>query len=275
MLSVVTIIVSIFSERQVIMKEYFKILKQKVKKTSAQVKKSKIMNSSVKKIKSLKNSKVTEYSKKGLTDTMSFGRKIYAKTCNWFNVYGTKLGKIGIKAHWISWIGFGIGVFAVNFLALEMYGWALIAILLNRICDGLDGAIARSTQITNFGVFLDASLDYIFYGGVIWGFALANNYNASSACFLMFGFTAAACAMLSYSVIAYKMNSQQSLNLDNSPFYLGGVAQGSETLVVLILLCLFPKAFVPLAVIFGILSLIKAFSVIVAAYYNFVIMAKK
>ncbi|GEM_PF-258738 len=256
------------------MKEYSKILKQKVKKTSSKVKKSKIVSSSINKIKSIKDSKNIGYLQKGFGYIVAFCRKIYAKTYNLFNVYGTKLGKIGIKAHWISWIGFGIGVFAVNFLALEMYGWALVAILLNRICDGLDGAIARSTKITNFGVFLDATLDYIFYGGVIWGFALANNYNAASACFLMFGFTAAACAMLAYSVIAYKINSDQALNLDNSPFYLGGVAQGSETLVVLILLCLFPGAFVPLAVIFGILSLIKAFSIVVAAYYNFVIMAK-
>lgn len=257
------------------MKEYSKNLKQKVKKNHTTTKKQKLTASAVQKIKSLKKIKLVDYTRRSCNYTVSFCRRIYAKTYNLFNAYGTKLGKIGIKAHWISWIGFGIGIFAINFLALEMYGWALAAILLNRACDGLDGAVARSTKITNFGVFLDATLDYIFYGGVIWGFALANGNNASSACFLMFGFTAAACAMLSYSVIAYKINSQQVLNIDNSPFYLGGIAQGSETLVVLILLCLFPGTFVPLAIIFGILSLIKAFSVVVAAYYNFVIMAKK
>ena len=81
--------------------------------------------------------------------------------------------------------------------------------------------------------------------------------------------------MLAYSVIAFKVNSKQELNLDNSPFYLAGIAQGSETFVVLVLLCLFPSWFVTLAIILGILSLVKAFSIIVAAYYNFVIAAEK
>ena len=172
------------------MKEYSKNLKQKVKKNHTTTKKQKLTASAVQKIKSLKKIKLIDYTRRSCNYTVSFCRRIYAKTYNLFNAYGTKLGKIGIKAHWISWIGFGIGIFAINFLALEMYGWALAAILLNRACDGLDGAVARSTKITNFGVFLDATLDYIFYGGVIWGFALANGNNAPSACFLMFGFTA-------------------------------------------------------------------------------------
>lgn len=202
-------------------------------------------------------------------------RVAYGRFYNFFNVWGEKLSKIGIKANWVSWTGFFIGFFAVNFLALEMYGWALFAILLNRFCDGIDGAIARATKVTNFGVFLDTTLDYIFYAGVLWGFSLGNTDNAVAACFLMFSFAAAACSMLAYSVVAYKLNSEQKLNLDNSPFYLGGIAQGSETLVVMVLLCLMPNWFAPMAVAFGILSLIKAFSVVVAAYYNFVIMVKK
>ena len=203
------------------------------------------------------------------------GRKIYAQVYNFFNIFGSHLGKIGVKANFVSWAGFGIGIFAINFLAMEMYGWAIAAILLNRFCDGLDGAIARATKITNFGVFLDATLDYIFYGGVIFGFALANENNAYAACFLMLGFAAASCAMLAYSVVAFKINSKQQLNLDNSPFYLGGIAQGFETLTVMLLLCLFPSNFVFLAILLGVFSLVKAFSVIVAAYYNFVIMAQK
>ena len=98
-------------------------------------------------------------------------------------------------------LGVVIGVFAVNFIAMEMYGWALLAIVLNRFCDGLDGAVARSTKVTDFGVFLDAALDYIFYGGVILAFALANPAeNALSAACMLFGFAAAGCAMLAYSV---------------------------------------------------------------------------
>lgn len=255
------------------MKEYLKILKQKVKKIGGQFGQKSTL--AYKKLKQIRLKRLSAAAKALWRAVSSVGRKIYARCYNFFNVAGSKLGRIGVKANWVSWAGFGIGVFAVNFLAMEMYGWALAAILLNRFCDGIDGAIARSTKVTNFGVFLDATLDYIFYGGVIWGFALADSGNAAAACFLMFSFAAAACAMLAYSVVAYKINSKQELNLDNSPFYLGGIAQGSETFVVLVLLCLVPGWFVQMAAILGVLSLIKAFSVIVAAYYNFVIMVKK
>ncbi len=255
------------------MEEYLKILKQKVKKNSNIVRQKSA--AVYKKAKQIRFKRLSAAARAFGRATGSVGRKVYARSYNFFNAAGSKLGRIGVKANWVSWVGFGIGIFAVNFLAMEMYGWALFAILLNRFCDGVDGAIARSTKITNFGVFLDATLDYIFYGGVIWGFALADGGNAAAACFLMFGFTAAACAMLAYSVVAYKINSKQELNLDNSPFYLGGIAQGSETFVVLVLLCLVPGWFVQMAAVLGVLSLVKAFSVIVAAYYNFVIMDKK
>ncbi len=188
------------------------------------------------------------------------------------NSLGKYLGERGVSANYMSWTGFLVGVFAINFLAMEMFFWALVAILVNRFFDALDGAIARATKITDFGVFLDATLDYIFYGGIILGFALANpTQNAASACFMYFGFVAAASSMLAYSVIAYKNNSSDQVSLEQSPFYLGGVAQGSETLVALVVLCLVPAWFKVIAIVLGAFSLVKAFSVIVAAYYNFVI----
>ena len=204
--------------------------------------------------------------------TLALCRKAYAFIFNKINIAGTYLGQIGISANAVSWSGFVIGVFAVNFIAMEMYGWALLAIVLNRFCDGLDGAVARSTKVTDFGVFLDAALDYIFYGGVILAFALANPAeNALSAACMLFGFAAAGCAMLAYSVIAYKNNAGKELSLNHSPFYLGGLAQGEETLTAFVLLCLFPGWFPVLGILLGVFSLIKAFSLIAAAYYNFVI----
>jgi phosphatidylglycerophosphate synthase len=236
------------------MKEYLKILKRKI---GDFIEKAKIGSENVAKYVSIL------YQKLG---------QIQSRLCNYMNILGTYLGEKSVSANLMSWIGFFAGIFAINFLAMEMYGWALTAILLNRFFDALDGAIARSTKVTDFGVFLDATLDYIFYGGIILGFALANPAeNSASACFMYFGFVAAACSMLAYSVIAYKNNSYREVNLDYSPFYLGGLAQGAETLVSLVILCLVPGWFKVIAILLGAFSLIKAFSVIVTAYYNFVI----
>lgn len=188
------------------------------------------------------------------------------------DVLAKKLVKIGVSANFVTISGFVIGIFAVNFLSLERYGYALLCILANRLFDALDGAIARITKVTDFGIFLDATLDYVFYAGVIFGFALANPFqNAIAASFLLFAFASSACAMLAYAVIAYKNNSSQKLELERSPFYLGGLAQGFETLVALVVLCIIPGWFLQIAIVLGTLCLVKAFSIMVTAYYNFVI----
>lgn len=195
---------------------------------------------------------------------------------SFFNDAGKTLAKMGISANLMSLIGFVIGIFTINFLAMEMYATAILCIILNRVCDALDGAIARNSQVTDFGVFLDATLDYIFYAGVIFGFALANPAeNAVAAAFLLLAFTASACAMLAYAVVAYKTKSSQEIKLGMSPFYLGGLAQGFETLIVLLAMCVLPHWFMPLAIILGVLSFIKALSIMITAYYSFVISRRK
>ncbi|MGQ7148234.1 CDP-alcohol phosphatidyltransferase family protein, partial [Escherichia sp. SS-MK2] len=58
----------------------------------------------------------------------------------------------------------------------EALGWylaALVVILLNRLLDGLDGALARRRGLTDAGGFLDISLDFLFYALVPFGFILA------------------------------------------------------------------------------------------------------
>ena len=64
------------------------------------------------------------------------------------------------------------------------------------------------------------------------------------------------------------------MDLEQSPFYLGGVAQGFETLTALVILCIVPGWFMPIAIILGCWCLVKALMVVTAAYYNFVIVTK-
>lgn len=196
---------------------------------------------------------------------------------NWqkrVNVWGKELSKNGINANMISIFGFVIGMMAINFLAMNMYFEALMCILINRFCDVMDGAVARIEGVTPFGVFLDACLDFVFYAGVIFGFALAEpDENAVAACFLLFGFTASACAMLAYGVVSYQ-NSKKAKELDASPFYLGGLAQGFETLAAFVLLCMMPFAFLPIAIALGCWCLLKAMVIVSSAYYKLVILGK-
>jgi len=179
------------------------------------------------------------------------------------NSWGKEIAKTKISATDLSVFGFIIGMMAVNFLAMNMYFEALVCILINRICDMLDGAVARTKGVTEFGKFIDATLDFIFYGGVIFGFALADETNTQAACFLLFAFMASATTMLVYGII-----DQKSADPKASPFYLGGLAQGFETLTAFVILCIMPFAFMPIAILLGCWCLIKALIIISRAYYK-------
>ena len=220
------------------------------------------------KIKAIVNGIRTQYNKTNLCASIECMQ-------NNINKLGAKLAKIGITANMVSVCGFVIGMLAVNCLANNAYGWALLLILINRLGDALDGAIAKIKGKTEFGMFLDVVLDYIFYAGVIFGFALANPVeNALVAVFLLFSFTASACTMLAYGLVAYFRGAKISEVLNESPFYLGGWAQGAETITALLLLCLVPNWFVPVAMILGFWCLLKTLVIISSAYYSFVVQSR-
>ena len=196
----------------------------------------------------------------------AFCGKFYAL----FDRLGKSIANTPISANIITLFGLMIGLLAMNFVAMRMYHYALVFILLNRFFDGLDGAVARYSKTTDFGLFLDTTCDYIFYASVIFGFALANpSQNAVAAAFLLFAFTCAAVTMLSYVLIAYRKQKQSFISINKSPFYLWGFAQGFEAFIAVVTLCILPSMFVVLAIAFGILSIIKAVGIIINAYYTF------
>ena len=60
-----------------------------------------------------------------------------------FNAIGRKLSSMGITANQVTITGFALGMMVLPLLALQMYYWALFVGTINRVCDALDGAIAR------------------------------------------------------------------------------------------------------------------------------------
>ncbi|SQB40351.1 CDP-alcohol phosphatidyltransferase [Citrobacter koseri] len=97
------------------------------------------------------------------------------------------LDKPAITPDGLTLFGFAIGVLALPFLALGWYLAALAAIVLNRLFDGLDGALARRRGLTDAGGFLDITLDFLFYALVPFGFILAapeQNALAGAGCCL-------------------------------------------------------------------------------------------
>jgi phosphatidylglycerophosphate synthase len=157
---------------------------------------------------------------------------------------GMWLAARGVSANTTTVAGLGVGLLSVPLLAHEQYGLALGVILLNRLLDGLDGAIARCRGPTAFGGYLDIVCDMLFYATVPLGFALARPENAIWAALLLATFVATASSFLGRAVMAAGRGERDGgARGPKAFFYAAGVVEGSETIIAFILFCLFPATF--------------------------------
>lgn len=171
-----------------------------------------------------------------------------------FDTIARYLAKTGISANAITLAAGAIGLAVLIPLALQNYLWALAVILINRLLDALDGAVARRNGITDLGGFFDVVEDFIFFGAVVLGFALADpDANALAAAWLLFSFMGAEASFLGYAALAEKRQFQHESQGRKSIFFLGGLVEGMETVAVFILACVFPQWFPWIAVVFGVL----------------------
>ena len=161
---------------------------------------------------------------------------------------------LGIGANTVTVAGFVLGLTAAALVAAQLYWVALGVLLLSRLLDGLDGAIARETQLTDLGGYLDITLDFIVYATVVFAFALADPpANALAAAFLTTSFMAPAATFLAYAIFAQKHGITTEIRGAKSLYYLGGLTEGFETILTLCLMCAFPAWFPVFAVVYGIM----------------------
>lgn len=177
------------------------------------------------------------------------------------------LVRLGVTADQVTVAGFVIGLLAVPLLAFEFYAAALIAILLNRLADGLDGAVARRTQLTEAGGYIDIVLDFIFYSAVVFGFLLASpEQNAVAAGVLLVTFMGTGSTFLAFASVAGKRGIENPSYPNKSLHYMGGLTEGFETILAFVAFCLWPQHFAVLAYIFAAACWITAITRIVAGY---------
>ena len=162
------------------------------------------------------------------------------------------LASVGIQADHVTWVGFGIGIAAAGAIATQHFIAGLILLLLSRLCDGVDGMLARLTTPTDRGAFLDITLDFLFYAAIPLAFALADPAaNALPAAVLLAAFVGTGSSFLAFSVLA----AQRGLKSDAYPtkgiYYLGGLTEATETIVCFVAMCLWPAYFPLLALGFA------------------------
>jgi phosphatidylglycerophosphate synthase len=180
---------------------------------------------------------------------------------------GAWLAKRGLTANQATLVGLAIGLLAVPLLASGYYTAALIVVLLNRLVDGLDGAIARQGALSPFGGYLDIVSDMAFYAAVPLGFALASPGNALWAALLLASFICTAASFLGRAIMAAELKEpDDGARGRKSFFHSAGLIEGTETVAAFVLFCLFPARFPWLAGIFALLCFWTAGQRVVVAY---------
>ncbi|OCH48930.1 CDP-alcohol phosphatidyltransferase family protein [Aliivibrio fischeri] len=192
------------------------------------------------------------------------------KVIRWPLAQSAKLiNKLGITANQTTLFGFVLGCLAFPALIAEQYLLALVFIVLNRICDGLDGALARIQGITDAGGFLDISLDFLFYSLIPFGFVLANpDQNAIAGAFLIFSFVGTGSSFLAFAIMASKQGIDNPVYKHKSLYYMSGLTEGTETIACFIAFCLFPTHFAIIAYVFGTACWFTTFTRIYSGFHT-------
>ncbi|MBO0902779.1 CDP-alcohol phosphatidyltransferase family protein [Jiella sonneratiae] len=158
------------------------------------------------------------------------------------------LASRGVGADAVTVAGLAIGLAAAAAIALGSPPAGLVLILLSRLCDGLDGAIAKMTRPTDLGGYLDITFDFVFYGAIPLGFALLDpTRNALPAAVLLLTFYANGASFLAYAILAEKRKIATTARGPKAFFFSTGLAEASETIIAFCLFCLFPAWFPAIA----------------------------
>jgi phosphatidylglycerophosphate synthase len=183
------------------------------------------------------------------------------------NAVARQLAGGGITADRLTIAGAILGVSAACAVATGAFLVGLTLFLAGRLLDGLDGAVARQTRPTNRGAFLDIALDFVVYAAMPLAFAVHDPLrNALAASALLAGFLVNGTAFLAFALMAERLNLVTRAQGLKSLYYLGGLAEGTETIIVFVAFCLVPQWFAPLAYGFAALCCISGAARIALAW---------
>lgn len=172
------------------------------------------------------------------------------------NAIGGALARAGIGANVVTAFGALLAIAAGVAIAGEHYAIGLALIIANRLADGLDGAVARVSGITDFGGYFDSIADYLFYIAVPLGFGFASAANTPAAMALIAAFTLTAVSFLAFAAIAARRGEATNAHGKKSFVYSSGLMEGAETIGFFIAFCLWPHHFAVLATSFAALCIL-------------------
>ncbi|MCV2490130.1 CDP-alcohol phosphatidyltransferase family protein [Geodermatophilus sp. YIM 151500] len=159
------------------------------------------------------------------------------------------LDRPGVTPDRLTGLGLALGLGSAVTAALQLWAVALVLWLVSRLADGLDGPLARRRRArgapgdAGSGGFFDITADFCVYGTTVVGVAIgaARGHGAPVWPFLLvlLAYYVNGTAFLAFSSIAER--SGRRLDDGRSLSFLGGLAEGTETIVVHSLWLLLPQ----------------------------------
>jgi phosphatidylserine synthase len=147
---------------------------------------------------------------------------------------GGWLFRRGVSAKAVTGAGWTIGVVACVAVRLGFWVLALVAWLLNRVIDGIDGAVARREGATDRGGYLDLMADFSIYSGFVVAVAVAMPAARLASAVLLFTYYLSGAALLAASGLLDRTGAAG--RDERSIRFLGGLAEGVETTIAYVLI---------------------------------------
>lgn len=186
------------------------------------------------------------------------------------NATGRALARAGIGANAVTLVGLVLALATAVAIAHHEMGLALVLLAANRVVDGLDGAVARATRLTDAGGYLDSVCDHVFYAAVPLAFAWqAPATNALPAAALLASFLLTAASFLGFATLAAKRGLDSRAQGRKSFYYSRGVIEGTETIAGFVAMLLWPGHFATLAWTLAALCVLTALLRTVVAWRTF------
>ncbi len=199
-----------------------------------------------------------------------FDRQLLALTKPVVDSVAKRLSDFGITANQVSLTGFALGMIAALLIAHGEIMFAIVPLLLNRLLDGLDGAVARFAGATDRGAFLDITLDFLFYAAVPLAFGFCNpQRNALASAVLLASFIGTGVSFLAYAIMAEKRGDKSTAYPSKSFYYLGGLTEGFETVACFVAMCIWPQHFAVIAYIYAAMCCVTTLTRLVAGWQAF------
>jgi phosphatidylglycerophosphate synthase len=151
-----------------------------------------------------------------------------------------RVATTGMHPTAITAVGWLVGVGSCVAIVNGAWTVALVLWLLNRILDGLDGAVARQVGPTDLGGFLDIVADFSIYAGIVLAVAIEVPAARLACIALLVAYYVSGTAFLALSSILERRRSEDYID-PRSLRFVGGVAEGTETVIAYVVLMALPQ----------------------------------